>query len=176
MNTKKKITLPIKVIIIFTIIGLVFCGIGLIKQNLAKKTNEDRKAAVLKQSQEKVDAANARLKEIETELETLNKQHSAKKAECNLIDMLDPKWYTCEDERATIGVKINKLESEQSSLEKADYTVYYDIVKPMSYIIFYIIGGSVVGVGLLGAFIIYLVKGKKTYLPESETSIKQDNN
>ena len=173
MNTKKKITLPIKIIIIFTIIGLVFCGIGLVKQNLAKKTNEDRKAAALKESQKKVDAANARLKEIETQLTTLNKQHSDKKAECNTINMLDPKWYECEEERASIGVKINKLEDEQTVLEKADYTVYYDIVEPMSYNIFYIIGGSVVGVGLLGAFIIYLVKGKKTYLPETEVPASQ---
>ena len=166
MNSKKKITLPIKIIIIFTIMGLVFCGIGLVKQNLADKTNKERKEAALKQSQKKIDAAEARLKEIESELTTLNKQHSDKKAECRLISMVDPKWYTCEDERASIGVKINKLESEQENLQNDDYTVYYNLVKPMSYIIFYIIGGSVVGVGLLGAFIIYLVKGKKTYLPE----------
>lgn len=33
----------------------------------------------------------------------------------------------------------------------------------MTYQMFYIIGASVFGLGLIGAFIIYLVKGKKTY-------------
>ncbi len=47
---------------------------------------------------------------------------------------------------------------EDTLIKSKDYTVYYDLVKPMSYIIFYIIGAA-----LLGAFIIYLVKGKKTY-------------
>ena len=37
------------------------------------------------------------------------------------------------------------------------------IVKPMSYQIYYIIGASIAGLAILGAFIIYLVKGKKTY-------------
>ena len=58
---------------------------------------------------------------------------------------------------------MNNLESEDTAIKSKDYTVYYDLVKPMSYIIFYIIGASVAGLALLGAFIIYLVKGKKTY-------------
>lgn len=52
---------------------------------------------------------------------------------------------------------------ENAAIKNKDYTVYYDEVKPMSYQIFYIIGASIAGLALLGAFIIYLVKGKKTY-------------
>ncbi|MBR2711189.1 MAG: hypothetical protein IKE89_01835 [Bacilli bacterium] len=52
---------------------------------------------------------------------------------------------------------------EDTLIKSKDYTVYYDLVKPMSYIIFYIIGAAVAVLALLGAFIIYLVKGKKTY-------------
>ena len=55
------------------------------------------------------------------------------------------------------------LESEDELIKSKDYTGYYEEVKPMSYQIFYIIGASVFGVSLLGAFIIYLVKGKKSY-------------
>ena len=56
-----------------------------------------------------------------------------------------------------------ELESEIFKSNNKDYTVYYEEVKPMSYYIFYIIGGSVAGLAILGAFIIYLVKGKKSY-------------
>lgn len=54
-------------------------------------------------------------------------------------------------------------EWKMQRIKNKDYTVYYDEVKPMSYQIFYIIGASIAGLALLGAFIIYLVKGKKTY-------------
>ena len=67
VENKKKITLPIKVIIIGCIIGLVVAGIGGIKQLSANKTNEDRRQSALKASEEAVAKANARLKEIEKE-------------------------------------------------------------------------------------------------------------
>ncbi len=52
---------------------------------------------------------------------------------------------------------------ENKAIKSKDYTCYYQKVKPMSYQILYIIGASIAGAALLGAFIIYLVKGKKTY-------------
>ncbi len=55
------------------------------------------------------------------------------------------------------------LEMENKAIKSKDYTCYYQKVKPMSYQILYIIGASIAGAALLGAFIIYLVKGKKTY-------------
>lgn len=58
---------------------------------------------------------------------------------------------------------MSSLEMEDSAIKNKGYTVYYDKVKSMSYQIFYIIGASIAGAALLGAFIIYLVKGKKTY-------------
>ncbi len=47
------------------------------------------------------------------------------------------------------------------SNKNKDYTVYYDLVKSLSYQIFYIIVGSIAGLVVLGTFIIYLVKEKK---------------
>ena len=164
---KKKITLPIKVIIIACVIGLVFAGIGGIKQISAKKTNEDRKQAALKESKKAVAEANERLKEIEKEYYPLKDQLEKKNQECDAMNMRDSDWFEkhskCQREASEIRSKMNNLEEEDSIIKNKDYTVYYDLVKPMSYIIFYIIGGSIAGLGCLGAFIIYLVKGKKTY-------------
>ena len=58
---------------------------------------------------------------------------------------------------------MSSLEMEDTAIKNKDDIVYYDLVKPMTYQIFYIIGASIAGVALLGAFIIYLVKGEKTY-------------
>ena len=67
-RAKKKIT---KISLIILIVGLVI-GIGLIiggvvSQSNAKKTNKERYDKAYKLSQEKVDAANARLDEISSD-------------------------------------------------------------------------------------------------------------
>ena len=169
MDNKKKITLPIKVTIIGVVIGLLFAGIGLFKQLDAKKINKQRADEALKQSQEMVDAANARLAEIETEYNELQTQYNAKEQECNAdtTDMMDPNWIinksNCNKELFDLESEMSSLEFEDTAIKAKDYTVYYDEVKPMTYYIFYIIGGSVAFLAILGAFIIYLVKGKKSY-------------
>ena len=166
-ENKKKITLPIKIIIIGCIIGLVFAGVGGIRQISANKTNEERKQEAQKLANEEVEKANERLKEIEKEYYPLKDQLEAKKQECDAMNMTDPAWFEnhsrCQREASEIEDKMDKLEMEDRAIKAKDYTVYYDLVKPMSYLIFYIIGGAVAGLALLGAFIIYLVKGKKTY-------------
>ena len=163
----KKITLPIKVIIIGCIIGLLIAGIGGIKQIAANKTNKERKEAALKQSQESVDAAKKRLKEIEDEYYPLKEEHEKKQQECDAIVTGSDGWFAaknkCTREAQEMQSKLWDLESEDSAIKNKDYTVYYQKIKPMSYQIFYIIGASIAGLALLGAFIIYLVKGKKSY-------------
>ena len=167
MEEKKKITLPIKVVIIGCLIGLVIAGIGLFKQIDSKRINGERKDAALKQSQAAVNAANARLKEIEKEYYPLKEQLEKKEQECDAMNMSDSDWFEkhskCQREASEMRSKMNSLEMEDSAIKNKDYTVYYDKVKPMSYQIFYIIGASIAGLAILGAFIIYLVKGKKTY-------------
>ena len=167
MEEKKKLPLPILIIIIGVCIGALFAGFGLIKQFSAKKTNEERYQEAYNESQARVDAAKKRLAEIEKELEPLEENKTAKDNECKSLDMTDVNWFvdydSCQSEVRKIDSQISDLNSEQWDLEHADYTVYYNIVKPMSYQIFYIIGGSIAGLAILGAFIIYLVKGKKTY-------------
>lgn len=146
---------------------LVVAGIGLFKQIDSKRINEERKDAALKQSQASVDKANARLKEIETEYYPLKEQLEKKEQECDAMNMRDSDWFEkhskCQREASEMRSKMDSLEMEDSAIKNKDYTVYYDKVKPMSYQIFYIIVASIAGAALLGAFIIYLVKGKKTY-------------
>lgn len=106
---------------------------------------------------------------MEKEYNELKIQHDAKEDECDAIDnnMLASDWYTkstkCQREKQEIQNKMWDLESEKSLIQNKDYTAYYQEVKPMTYQIYYIIGASVAGIALLVAFIIYLVKGKKTY-------------
>lgn len=167
MDQKKKLPLPVLVLIIGIGIGLLFAGFGLFKQFDAKKINEERYQEAYKKSQVKVDAANKRLAEIKEEIAPLEDEKTAKEKECNSLNMMDSNWYAdktnCQSEVRKIQSQISDLENEQWKLEKADYTVYYDLVKPISYQIFYIIGGSIAGLAALGAFIMYLVKGKKNY-------------
>lgn len=167
MENKKKIALPIMIIIIGCIIGLVVAGIGGIKQISAGKTNEERKQAALKASEEAVAAANARLKEIEEEYYPLKEQYEKKQQECDSLNMSDPNWFAdkskCQREASEMQSRLSSLEMEDTAIKNKDYTGYYQKVKPMSYQIFYIIGASIAGAALLGAFIIYLVKGKKSY-------------
>lgn len=167
MENGKKISLPIKVTIIGVCIGLLFAGFGLFKQLDAKKVNKERHDDALKQSQEMVDAANERLAEIEKEYDELKVQYDAKEQECDSMSMTEPNWFAdhskCKRESSELYSKMTDLEFEDTAIKNKDYTVYYDEVKPMSYYIFYIIGGSVAGLAILGAFIIYLVKGKKSY-------------
>ena len=167
MEQRKKITLPIKVVIIGCIIGLVVAGIGVFKQIDSKKINDERKKTAQKQSKAAVNAANERLKEIEKEYYPLKEQYEKKEQECDAMNMEDSDWFEkhskCQSESSELYSKMNSLEMEDTAIKNKDYTVYYDLVKPMSYQIFYIIGGSIAGLAILGAFIIYLVKGKKSY-------------
>lgn len=167
MENKKKIALPIMIIIIGCIIGLVVAGIGGIKQISAGKTNEERKQAALKASEEAIAAANERLKEIGEEYYPLKEQYEKKQQECDSLSMSDPNWFAnkskCQREASEMRSRLSSLEMEDTAIKNKDYTGYYQKVKPMSYQIFYIIGASIAGAALLGAFIIYLVKGKKSY-------------
>ena len=166
-SNKKGISLPIKVTIIGCIIALIFAGIGGFKQLNAKKTNDERAATALKESEDAVKNANERLAEIEKEYNNLKTQYEAKENECDSITMGSENWIQakskCSREAQELQSKLWDLESEDKLIKSKDYTVYYQKVEPMSYLIYYIIGGSIVGLSLLASFIIYLVKGKKTY-------------
>ncbi len=167
MEQKKKLPLPLLVLIIGAGIGLLIAGFGLYKQLDAKRINKNRADTALKQSEAAVKAANERLSEIKKEYNELKKQYDSKADECDSIVTGSKNWSVrsnkCLREKQELQKKLWDLESEDLAIKNKDYTGYYQEVKPMSYQIFYIIGGSVAGLAALGAFIIYLVKGKKSY-------------
>lgn len=107
------------------------------------------------------------MKEIEEEYYPLKEQYEKKEEECDSLSMNDSDWYAkktkCQREASELSDRMTSLEYEDAAIKAKDYTAYFNLVKPMSYQIFYIIGASIAGVALLGAFIIYLVKGKKSY-------------
>ena len=105
--------------------------------------------------------------EITEEINTLKEQYEAKQQECDSLPMGDADWFAnktkCQRESSEINSQITELETEQWKIENYDNTVYYNKVKPMTYQIIYIIGGCIAGLGALASFIIYLVKGEKSY-------------
>lgn len=167
MDSKKKLPLPLLILIISIAIGLVIAGIGLVKQKSAKKTNEQRYQEAYQLSKQNAEKLNKRYAEITEELKSLKEQAETKQQQCNSLNMTDPNWFAdqtkCQREVQDINSQMTELENEQLQIENYDNTVYYDSVKPMSYQIFYIVGGAIAGLGALAAFIIYLVKGKKSY-------------
>lgn len=61
------------------------------------------------------------------------------------------------DELRNLKSNLNKINSEINSINNADYTVYYDEVKPREYYYLCIIGGVIIAFGSFIALSIYLV-------------------
>lgn len=167
MEVKKRLPLPILIIIIGAVLGMIIAIIGIFRQINAKKVNEERYNEAYQQIVENVEILKKRYDEITIELNELNTKYTEKQQECNNIPMMSDGWFEkqskCQSEASNLRSQITDLETEQFKIENYDNTVYYNMIGPMYYQIFYIVGASVFGVALLGAFIIYLVKGKKTY-------------
>lgn len=161
-NNKK---ISIIIFIIGLIIAIVLCGIGFIRQNNAKKINEEKAQQAYEQSQNEVDKANKRLEEINTEIATLKEQYEAKKQEANSINRNDSGWgknYSkLQMEANDIYAQISSLESEAFQLQSNDYTVYYLLVEPITYMIFYYIAAGVFVVMSLIALIYFLTTRRK---------------
>ena len=166
-HEKKNKKIALKVFIVGLIISLIICGIGLFKQIDAK--NKDKKAAdeALKLSEQKVEQAKNRLQEIETQYNEVKAQYDAKIDECNKInsDMTSNGWYEriskCRTEQSELSSKKTNLEMSATSIQNADYTVYYQLVDPFSYKIFYYIGAGTLGGFILISLIFFLATRKK---------------
>lgn len=79
--------------------------------------------------------------------------------------MLSPDWFAknsqLQREINNIYSQISTLELEQFKIQNADYRVFYQLVEPITYNIFYYIGAGVFGVASLIALIYFLVTRKK---------------
>lgn len=157
--------ISVKVLIAGLIISMVLCCVGLIVQNNANKTNEERAVQAGIQSQQAIDAANKRLEEIEEELIPLREQYEAKQQEADAMNFNDPNWFSehsrVEREATDLYTQITELETEQFKIQNDDYTVYYSLVEPITYHIFYYIAAGVLAVMSLIALIYFLATRKK---------------
>ena len=165
-KSKKRISLWLIILLVGILISVLFVAFGFYKQNDAKKINEMNAQEAQRQSNEKYEKANERYTEIEEELEELKKKYNEKQEECSALDMSDPNWFSnstsCQNQASDINSQIIDLETEQFKLKNDSYVVYYKLVEPMSYQIFYIIGACIFGVSAIASLIIYLVKRKKS--------------
>ena len=164
-HEKKNKKIALKVFIGGLIISLIICGIGLFKQIDAK--NKDKKAAdeALKLSEQKVEQAKNRLQEIETQYNEVKAQYDAKVEECDSIKFGSDGWVEktskCQREKLELYEQMSNLEMSATSIQNADYTVYYQLVDPFSYKIFYYIGAGTLGGFILISLIFYLATRKK---------------
>lgn len=158
-NTKKKITkISLIILIISIVVGGLLIGTGIFKTNSSKKD-------AVKKSQEKVDAANARLKEIEQQTKELQEQYDKKSQECDSMNMSDSDWFTkvnqCHREASSINSEISDLDMEKFELENNDYTVYYDIAYAKSYYFLVFIGIVVIVLGGMISLMFYIIAKRR---------------
>ena len=150
-NNKK---ISVIIFIVGLIIALALCGVGYIKQNNAKKTNEERANQAYEQSLSRVESAKKRLAEIDTEMNALNQQYQEKEQEINSLEttekMREPNWFAditrLKSESSEIKKKYDDLKQEAFLLENGNYTEYYNLIEPITYMIFYYIAAGVFGV------------------------------
>lgn len=175
-NNKK---ISIRIFIVGLIISIILCGIGFVKQKQADKTNEQAYNDAYASSQANVDKANKRLSEIISELKSLKEQIN--NMEIELANMRNERQKIFTEDRgfsnryyakdneitvkesklANLTAKYNSLDSEGYKLQNTDYTVYYDLVEPIKYLIFYYIAGGVLAFTIITSLIYFLVTRKK---------------
>lgn len=137
-KTKKKL---ISVAFIFLILGIIVGGILIFTGNQKEKQHEIS-------IQEKLDT-------IKTKRTELEKQLADKSYECNSLDMNNPNWFAesgkCTDEETKIRVELGKLDSEEVSLEHQAGPA----------IIFYVLGGMSIFIGLVIFGSIYMTAKRR---------------
>lgn len=161
-NNKK---ISIRIFIIGLIISIILCGIGFIIQNNAKKTNENLYNEAYALSLKNYNTAMERVKEINVELEELNLKKSELEKEKNSLNTGSNNWFSETSRLATeiynLNVSIMNLETEGNSLLKTDYTVYYNEVETITYMIFYYIAAVIFTFTIITSLIYFLVTRKK---------------
>lgn len=161
-NNKK---IAIRIFIVGLIISLLLCGIGLIKQNDAKKINEQRYNEAYDLSVKNYNNAMDRVDQINVELKNFNSKKDTLEAKMNSLKMASSNWFSettkLTNEIYELDIKIMNLEGEKNQLLSADYKVYYELVKPITYNIFYYIAAGIFIILTLIALIYYLVTRKK---------------
>ncbi|MBR2710188.1 hypothetical protein IKF02_00945 [Candidatus Saccharibacteria bacterium] len=172
---KKFKTISLTVFIIGLIIGLGLIVFGVVKTNEINRTNEERAAAAVAESEASVATAKEKLSEIEAELSGLEAQYDAKASECDSLDMADDDWFAksgkCQREEMALQTKIAELQSSQFQIKNADYTVYYQEDDLFVSYILYGAGGFIILASAGIALAIWLITKRRALLAYHAQSV-----
>ena len=171
--------IAVRILIIGTLISCILFGVGWIRQKQVIKTNDQRYNNAYSESLTKAGKAQDRLNEIIEEANTLKEQISNLEIEIANMKNEKQKIFTedrdfsdryyakdgeitvKETELSDLRTRYNNLNLEGSKLKNGDYTVYYNIVQPINYMIFYYIGAGFLGLTILISLIYFLVTRRK---------------
>lgn len=165
IKKKKSNKVLLIVFIIGLIIGLSLIIIGIFKQNHVKNLNKQNYESAQEELQNKLSDAKKRINEINNLLQDLNNNMDSLNKEESNLTMNSSNWFNKKSEIAykkyEIQSQINTLQSEKTMLENTEFDVSYAIIEPITYRIFYYIGGAIIVCDILTVLIIYLIKKNK---------------
>lgn len=150
-NAKKKVKkIALFILIAGLLIGSCIIGIGVVKQNEAKRAKEQR-----------YNEAQERLVEIAKEKEELNTQIEEKSYECDSMDKFSSNWFAesskCNHEEFALRGKLADLEMEENELQ----TIEKGGIIHSANFVFYFIGAFVILSSLMLAFSVYSVSMRR---------------
>ena len=144
-----------KLSIIVLITGILLGGVILL---ITTFVNKARYNEAYKEAQKKVQAAEARLVELQKEYDPLKEQYELKSQECDNISMSSSNWFAdknkCMREQSELYTQISELEMEATVIRNTRYTAPYDDIS-----FWWGLGVMIAGLG--GALLIYLFGPKK---------------
>ena len=150
-----------KKVLIFLSIGifvsLTLLITGFIRKQVINKQNAKAYQIAYDESENKAKEAKKRIEDIKIEKDNLAKQIETKNNECSIIsaELSD----ICNSELKTLRKNLSDLEKEKLSLERENYTVYYKIVSPSKYkVFFFLSGGFLVGIIIFSILIYDVIK------------------
>lgn len=175
-NNKK---ISIYIVVIGLIISCLLCGIGFIRQKKAVKTDEQAYNDAYALSQAKVDNAQNRLNQIVSEINRLEEKISTTETELNNmrtdLDKIfvndrkfSDRYYDKKNEINEKQAELTNLKQQYSSLENegnmiqnGNYRVTYNLVEPITYLIFYYIAAGIFTLAVIIALIYFLITRRK---------------
>ena len=130
-KSKKKVTIiAIVVLLVGLALGLFLIGLGVSKQNAAKRENETNYKLAQEAAQAKAAEAEKRLEEIKKEIDDYNTQINALHEQKDALNMSDPNWFAqtskYQREISDLDKKVAQLNTEKFKLENSNYTAEYD--------------------------------------------------
>lgn len=165
-KSKKKVTIiAIVVLLVGLALGLFLIGLGVSKQNAAKRENETNYKLAQEAAQSKAAEAEKRLEEIKKEIDDYNTQINALHEQKDALNMSDPNWFAqtskYQREISDLDKKVAQLNTEKFKLENSNYTAEYDEISLSRFVPFYFFGGFIIVVfGGIALSIYFFAKGR----------------